>query len=249
MLERVSIMEHAGPSRMDTHCSPVLAPCTESLPDEIARLGRRMRHPRGRTIVNEGDPVERVFRVVSGVVRTTKLLADGRRQVLDFISADDDVLLGDGDTHAASIEAVTDVELVSYPRARFEVLVLATPDATRWLVAALRGALQRGARRLEILGRKAAEERVAMFLLDRVGPNRRSMPIVWIPMSRLDIGDFLGLRIETVSREFSRLKANGCIVEKSRSQVAIADCARVSRRSLNRYERRTAPKEVNRRRR
>lgn len=227
MLERVSTVENSGSWVSDAHHPAVLAHTDDGLPTEISRLGRRMHHPRGRTIVNEGDPVERVFRVVSGVVRTTKLLADGRRQVLDFVSADDDVLLGDGDVHPASIEAVTDVTIVSYPRARMETLVFADPVATRWFVSALRGAVQRGARRLEILGRKAAHERVAMFLLNRLADNRRNAATAYIPMSRLDIGDFLGLRIETVSREFTRLKAIGCIVEKTRSQVAITDRARL----------------------
>ncbi len=227
MLERVSIVENSGSWVSDTHYPAMVPQPEDGLPTEISRLGRRMHHPRGRTIVNEGDPVERVFRVVSGVVRTTKLLADGRRQVLDFVSADDDVLLGDGDTHSASIEAVTDVVIVSYPRARLETLVFADPVATRWFVAALRGAVQRGARRLEILGRKAAHERVAMFLLNRMAGNQRNDATAYIPMSRLDIGDFLGLRIETVSREFTRLKAIGCIVETTRSQVAITDRARL----------------------
>lgn len=193
----------------------------------LREFERRVRLARGRTLVGEGEPVERIFRVARGVLRATRLLTDGRRQVLDFIHPDEAIGLDDGALHLCSIESVTDVELLAYPRVAFDRHVQDEPASARWLVARLRDDVARVGRRVDLLGRRSAEERVALFLLTFVSSPSGDADRLWLPMSRVDIADFLGLRIETISRAFAHLKAERCIAEPSRTQVVVLDRPRL----------------------
>lgn len=190
-------------------------------------IERRLRLTRGATLVRDGEPVERVFRVARGVLRATRLLPDGRRQVLDFIHPGETIGLDDPVLHLCSIEAVTDVDLLAYPRAAFDRHVQSDPATTRWLVARLRDGMVRIGRRVDLLRRRSAEERVALFLLTGVSSPSGDADRLWLPMSRIDIADFVGLRIETISRAFAHLKVERCIAEPSRTQVVVLDRARL----------------------
>jgi len=164
----------------------------------------------GGEIFGQGEPASRVYRVLSGVVRTTRLLADGRRQVCDFLHAGDVLGPEAGLVHASSAEAVTPVVLQSVERralsARAERDLVLTGELWRLSIAWF----TRSQDHLMILGRQGAVERVAAFLVsyaERIGAARSFE----LPMTRQDIGDYLGLTLHTVSRTLCLMQEQGLI--------------------------------------
>uniref|UniRef100_UPI0031DF12FF helix-turn-helix domain-containing protein n=1 Tax=Inquilinus sp. TaxID=1932117 RepID=UPI0031DF12FF len=151
-----------------------------------------------------------------------KLLPDGRRQIGTFLHAGDFFgfeALGD---HGFGAEALTDMVVIRYSRRHTEALAQA--DGTvglRFREIACRS-LSTAYERLLTLGRKTATERVVGFLLElvRMAPDGKT---VSLPMSRSDIGDYLGLTLETVSRTFAALKHEGLIEMAGAHRVMLLD--------------------------
>ena len=163
----------------------------------------------------EGDTADRLHRVLSGTVAGYKATADGRRQILAFFFSGDLVGLTVGERYAYSAEAVDHASVRSVPHARLRELAAQTPALQESLLSALRREVAAAQERLLWLGRKTARERLAGFLLEcdgRIGQRdkdgRRSVPL---PMSQLEIGDYLGLASETVSRTLAELVRDGAI--------------------------------------
>jgi len=194
----------------------------------------------GETLFYEGDQVRNVFSVTDGVVRLIKMLPDGRRQVANFLFPGDFLGLTLEDRYAFSAEAVTPVSLCQFPVARFRAFSANHPEMARRLYVLAAQELAAAHQQVLLLGRKSATERIAsfLFMLARHGwpapdPKRLAKAgkitgkVVVLPMSRTDIADYLGLRIETVSRELSGLKAAGIIRLISTQKVEILDEGRL----------------------
>jgi CRP/FNR family transcriptional regulator len=186
----------------------------------------------GQTILVEGDAAGCFYRVLSGTIRLYKSIADGRRQVIDFLGAGDVFGLTGGACHPYSVEAITPVTLVRHNRSRVEAAIAADPEVARQLFELACAELSRAQRQMLLLGRKSADERVATFLLrlveaDGGDPLVSVPPLVTLAMSRQDIADHLGLTIETVSRAFSRFRRAGWISLVGRQQVRIDQMARL----------------------
>lgn len=204
-------------------------PCRQ-LPD-CAGPGITQRVEAGQTIVIEGDPVDHYYRILSGTVRLYKAVVDGRRQIIDFLGPRECFGLIDLDHHACSVEAITDVVVIRYPRQRLESAIEDKPDLGRQLLRLASVELSRAQQRMLLLGRKSAEERVASFLLDLTERRRdpgEDMACLHLAMSRQDIADHLGLTIETVSRIFTRFRRAGLISLSDRHAVILNDIARLS---------------------
>lgn len=166
----------------------------------------------GRTLFHEGDPARSVYTLTTGLLRLSKLLPDGRRQITGFVFPGDFLGITMEDEHAFTAEAIADAELCRFPRARFDAFIEAHPRMERRLYALAAHELAAARQQLVLLGRKTAAEKLASFLLmlaDRGRGDGAASPSdkVTMQMSRNDIADYLGLRIETVSRELSALKA------------------------------------------
>jgi CRP/FNR family transcriptional regulator len=183
-------------------------------------IGMTVTMERGRTILVEGDPANQFYRILSGTVRLYSSIADGRRQVIDFLAEGEVFGLTGGGAHPYSVEAVTPVTLVRYPRSIVEAAIDRDPEVARDLFALACSELQRAQRQMLLLGRKTADERVASFLL-RLAEGDDPRPLVTLPMSRQDIGDHLGLTIETVSRTISRFRRAGLISLVGRQQIRL----------------------------
>ena len=198
--------------------------------DDLARINQiaRQKHYRaGETIFFENDDVDYLGNVLSGVVKLSKLLPDGRQQIVGLQFASDFVgraFKGQATCHA---EAATDVELCIFPRASFEAMLNDIHDLEDRLFVNTLDELDAARDWLLLLGRQSAREKVARFLLmiaRRVpnigcgaGMDRETIRFD-LPLSRADIADFLGLTIETVSRQITRLKTDGLIeVEQNRT--------------------------------
>lgn len=186
---------------------PQVAPLAAA--DSLAPLGARMDFRRNEEIFCQEDEAEFVYRVVSGVVRTTRLADDGRRQIGAFHYAGDLLGLEDGAEHVFSAEALTDCSVLMIRRSTLEAEALRNSDVARALWTAGSRRLREMQSHLVQIGRKSAIERVAAILADLAGRDGREE--VELPMSRQDIADYLSLTIETVSRMFSQLQARNVI--------------------------------------
>jgi CRP-like cAMP-binding protein len=175
---------------------------------------------RDQTLFFEGDPAQHCFKVVGGILRSCKLLPDGRRHVSQFLLPGDFAGFESDDTYRSTVEAVNDATVMRYPRRTIDQLVLRQPRLGKSLLGMFCEGLLAAHAQMLLLGRKNAVERLASFLLEmseRNGEDDR----VELPMTRGDIADHLGLTTETVSRTFSQLKGRGVIQLKASSEVII----------------------------
>lgn len=167
----------------------------------------------GAYLYYEGDEVEWLYQVTSGVLRLTRLLSDGRRQVIAFGYPGDIVGFPSANIHHTDCEALTDVRLQPFRRSALESGEGDPQLHTALLQAALRE-ISGMQDHFMMLGRKSASEKLASFLCvlaERVGIDLGAYRSVTLPMSRSDIADFLGLTTETVSRTFTQLRKSKII--------------------------------------
>ncbi|MGF1593990.1 MAG: helix-turn-helix domain-containing protein [Kiloniellaceae bacterium] len=208
----------------DTHDSP--APGSRasstlicrSLDDEemrqLDRLATTVSLPPGRYVFHEGDRNDSLYDVAAGALSLSKLLPDGRRQVVGFRFAGDLLGLSAGREHAFSAEALAPVSLYRFDRRGFAQLSIAHPEVERRLLSLASDELLRAQEHLLILGRKTATERLAsvlIWLVRRIGRQDRDGWRVDLPMTRTDLADYIGLTTETVSRTFAHLRGEGVI--------------------------------------
>ena len=159
--------------------------------------------PAGSEIYAQGEKAGGFYQVEFGAVRIYRLLADGRRQISAFHMAGETFGFEAGTTHHFFAEAINATCVRVF---RFN----AGADMSHQLLPLALKGLTRAQEHLLVLGRQNAIERVAAFLVDMV-ERQGGLRQVELPMSRMDIGDYLGLTIETVSRVFTRLKDKGVI--------------------------------------
>ena len=178
----------------------------------------------GQTIVLEGDPRTHVFRVLTGALRLYKALADGRRQVIDFLVAGECFGLLGTERHSCSVEAIVPSTVARYPRSNLETALRMRPELAMRLLELAETELERAHDQMLLLGRKSAEEKVAAFLtgfVRRRGGQFDGRVRIRLPMSRQDMADYLGLTIETVSRTLTRFRQEGLIVLATRQELIL----------------------------
>ena len=168
---------------------------------------------KGAYLYFEGDEVEWLYQVTSGVLRLTRILADGRRQVIAFGYPGDIVGFPNAGLHHTDCEALSDATLQPFRRAHLENGE-GDADLHRALLQAALREISAMQDHFMMLGRKSTTEKLASFLCvlsDRVGEDQGAFRAVTLPMSRSDIADFLGLTTETVSRTFTQLRKSRII--------------------------------------
>jgi len=182
----------------------------------------------GQALFHEGDPNPFVFNVVDGAVKLYRLLPDGRRQITGFLFQGDFLGLGGRGASSFTAEALTPLNACRFRRNDFDQLLNALPALEHRLVALAGDELMAAQEQIVLLGRKTARERLASFLtrlaerqVQLGGPEGH----VHLPMTRLDIADYLGLTIETVSRVFTQFKTSGLIKLLPGNDVALPDPA------------------------
>ena len=194
-------------STIETH-SPRPAPIS-AVAGPIGLMGAPMPFGRNEEIYGENEPAEYLYKVISGTVRTYKVLSDGRRQIGGFYLAGDMFGLEVGDAHTFSAEAIVDSKVLVIKRSTVTALAARDNAFARQLLALTAAELARAQGHVMLLI-KTAQERVAGFLLemaDRIQVQNE----VELPMSRQDIADYLGLTIETVSRTLTQLENSAAI--------------------------------------
>jgi CRP/FNR family transcriptional regulator, nitrogen fixation regulation protein len=182
---------------------------TDPLSQSMRLMGAMMAYPRDTEIFGEKEPADYLYKVVSGSVRTYKILHDGRRQIGGFYLPGDIFGLEFADEHTLSAEAISDAKVLVVKRSALNALAGRDPSVAQQLFALTGRELHRVQDRILLLI-KNARERVASFLLemaDRAAENNT----IDLPMSRQDIADYLGLTIETVSRTLTSLQTAAAI--------------------------------------
>jgi len=205
-----------------TVCAPLAAEECE----ELAKIRTPVALEPRRAVFDEGEAARHVFTVTAGALKIFKLLADGRRQITGFLFPGDFLGLAFDETYAYGAETVSRCALCRFPRRGLEALLERFPHMEKRLLHMASHELAAAQEQMMLLGRKGAAEKVASFLLmlsERAA--RRGLPEspISVPMTRYDIGDYLGLTTETVSRIMSGFRRDGLIVTWNDGKVELAD--------------------------
>lgn len=160
-------------------------------------------HAPETVIYAQGDDARLLYRIQYGAVRVFRLLADGRRQIVAFYLTGETFGFEIGAFHGFYAEAMVNTGLTAVERCP-------TGGLPHELVEIALRAMIRAHEHLLVVGRQSALEKIAVFLLD-LAKRQEYEAVIDLPMSRADIGDYLGLTIETVSRTISKLRAAGII--------------------------------------
>jgi CRP/FNR family transcriptional regulator len=205
---------------------------------KLAQISHRKKIPAGQTIISDDAPVDFFANVISGAVKLTKTLPDGRQQIVGLLFAPDFLGRAYSKSNPYTAEAASDTEICTFPNRAFERLVGEYPELQQRLFKHTLDELDAAREWMLLLGRKTAEEKVASFLhmLARrslmVGCNHQENSGVAsfeLPLTRADMADFLGLTIETVSRQLTRLKTANVIKLNTNRLILVPDISRLSR--------------------
>lgn len=203
----------------------------------LARTSSKRAMDAGSELIGDAEPIESYANVLSGVVKLTKTLADGRQQIVGLQFAPDFIGQPFKSESDLSAEAATSVSLCSFPKATVDRMMRESPRLERRLLKQALKQLDEAQDWMVTLGRKTASEKIASFLLliarniDPEAEPGRSTAIFELPLTRADIADFLGLTIETVSRQLTKLRAAGVISIENNRHVTVGDMARLANRS------------------
>ena len=197
-------------------------------------IGRRRMLEPGESLMWEGEDSVLVANVVDGVLKLSTGTEDGREQIVGVVYPSDFIGRPFGSTSGHGVTALTQAKVCVFSRRDFDAFAREHPALEHKLLQRTLAELDRTRRWMLLLGRKSASEKLASFLLEMserlVQPGCDTMvetPLrrFALPFSRQQVADVLGLTIETVSRQFTRLKAEGLIDLPSRREVVILDRA------------------------
>lgn len=174
------------------------------------------------------NSVGQVVLVVEGAVKLIAGASAGRTHVMGFYFKDDFIYVPARETHAYNLCALKDCELIAFPATEFIRLAQNDRTLNNNFISHLLRTLGRSREKTIALGQKTARERVATFLVsmaERIGAPFSNGALLDLPMSRRDIGENIGLTIETVSRQMTELRNAGLVSTSGRSRVKILDLA------------------------
>ena len=179
---------------------------------------------KGCEIFGEKEPADYVYQVITGAVRSYKLLSDGRRQIGAFHLAGDIFGLEIGTDHRFTAEAIVDTMVRLMKRCSLERVADSDVTVARNLLSMTTSNLRHAEDHMLLLGRKTSLERVAAFLIE-MDMRSTAAGILALPMNRRDIADYLGLTLETVSRALSRLHGIGVLsfIGNNQRQIVLRD--------------------------
>jgi CRP/FNR family transcriptional regulator len=195
---------------------------------ELASLSRHVQCEPGTTVFAQATMATSFFSVLEGVMRLYKLLPDGRRQIIGFALPGDFLGLAGSAQYEFSGDSVSAVLLCQFSRIGFSRFAENRPRFLRRMNELAGRELIRAQEHMVLLGRRSAEEKVASFLIgwrDRLAEIGHAEEVLPLPMGRLDIADYLGLTIETVSRTFTKLERDG-IIRIVTGGIRLLDAAR-----------------------
>lgn len=200
--------------------------------EALNMIGRRRNLAPGEALMWEGEDSVLVANVIEGVLKLSTGTEDGREQIVGVVYPSDFIGRPFGATTGYGVTALTDARVCVFSRRDFDAFARSHPALEHKLLERTLAELDRTRRWMLLLGRKSAGEKLASFLLEMSerlveqgcqGSVEEPLAHFALPFSRQQIADVLGLTIETVSRQFTRLKADGIVDLPSRREVTIRD--------------------------
>ncbi len=213
------------------------AVCARCEEDELARL-EKMKYYRsfqaGQTVIWSGDKMDFVASVVSGIATLTQTMEDGRRQMVGMLLPSDFVGRPGRTNAAYDVTATTDLVMCCFRKKPFEDMMIETPHIGQRLLEMTLDELDAAREWMLLLGRKTAREKIAslMAIIARRDAALRATdgqgPLVFdLPLTREEMADYLGLTLETVSRQISALKRDGVIQLEGKRHIVVPDMDRL----------------------
>lgn len=213
------------------------AVCASCDAEELGRL-EQIKYYRsfqaGQTIIWSGDRMEFVGSVVSGIATLTQTMEDGRRQMVGLLLPSDFVGRPGRATAAFDVTAATDLVMCCFRSKPFEEMMITTPHVAQRLLEMTLDELDAAREWMLLLGRKTAREKLASLILifarRDAALRLRRLPgklAIDLPLTREEMADYLGLTLETVSRQMSALKKDGVINLEGNRHVQIPDLDRL----------------------
>ncbi len=200
---------------------------------KLGKLSQTINIERGSMAPLDPDKDALVY-VGNGATKLIASALSGREQIVAFHFAGDLVSIPAGAWHSYALCALADTDALAFPADEFLEIVGSEPIFLCALLHQSLTALHRCRDKAVGLGRKNAQERLASFLVgmaDRIGSTKTGECVLDLPMSRRDIGDSLGLTIETISRQFSELRLAGLVQTTGRSRVLLCDLPALAQRA------------------
>ncbi|MEH6403071.1 MAG: helix-turn-helix domain-containing protein [Sneathiella sp.] len=228
---------HSGQVKTD-YCKSCgahrLALCSGLKGAELSQFGQKSKHKKlnaGQMLFGEFDEAKYFYTVVSGEVRLSRMLDDGRRQITGFKSTGDFIGLGVDGHYAADAEAIDDVVLCLFTVPNMNTSLAEYTEVQSRLMEMMQTEVIKLQNHMLLLGRKTPIEKISNFLCERANrkflvegqEDETNSVEIRLPMSRTDIADFLGLTIETVSRTITKLRKLGIIELQTSQNVLVTD--------------------------
>ncbi|MEO1551514.1 MAG: Crp/Fnr family transcriptional regulator [Pseudomonadota bacterium] len=218
--------DREGCSKCPIRHRAICARCDE---DELALLEKTksyISHEAGQPILWRGDDLTHFASVVTGIASLSRTLEDGRTQMVGLLLPSDFIGRPGREVVDFDVTAVTDVTLCRFERVRFETLVADFPHLSQRVMEMALDELNAAREWMVLLGRKTAREKIATFIEMIV--RRDTVPLHGtkehiLPLTREEIANFLGLTLETVSRQLSAMKKDGIIAFSDRRNFSIID--------------------------
>jgi len=192
--------------------------------DELGRMGRKVHLRPGQTLLWEGDESILVGNVLEGMLKLSTVTGDGREQIVGIVFPSDFIGRPFGKDSHQTVTALTDARVCVFRRGAFDSFAGTHNGIEAALLRRTLDELDRARRWMLLLGRMSATERVASLLLemiDRLGDGAGAL--MTLPLSRQQMGDLLGLAIETVSRTMTKFERAGLLELPGGRRVRLCD--------------------------
>jgi CRP/FNR family transcriptional regulator len=200
---------------------------------ELCRHSTRRKLDAGCEIVAQGEEVSSYSNIMNGVVKLCKVMPDGRQQIVGLQFAPDFIGRPFVPESTLSAEAATPTEICVFPRGLLDRMIADTPELQHNLHAQALKELDAAREWMLTLGRRTAQEKVASLLYliaTHAEPETTCSTTFDLPLSRAEIADFLGLTIETVSRQMTKLRKQGVIRIENNRHIVVPDMDELERR-------------------
>lgn len=203
----------------------------------LAKTTRKSRHETGHELIGESEEKSTYSNIMRGVVKLTKTMQDGRQQVVGLQFAPDFLGRPFSAISEVNADAATEVDTCSFPKTVLDRLIVENPELEHRLLQQALRELDDARDWMLTLGRKTAAEKVASYLLhiarhiDPTMSETSTSSRFQLPMNRWEIADYLGLTIETVSRQITKLRKVGVIVVTNNRDCEIPDLEKLRDRA------------------
>ncbi len=213
------------------------AVCSRCEPDELAELDKikfYRSYEAGQPVIWAGDHMEFVASVVTGVASLTQVMEDGRTQMVGLLLPSDFAGRPGRDTAAYNVTATTDLVMCCFRKAPFEKQMRETPHLAERLLEMTLDELDAAREWMLLLGRKTAREKIASLLAIVARRSNKANAATTVgelsfelPLTREAMADYLGLTLETVSRQISALRKEGIIEQQGKRLIKVPDVGRL----------------------